>query len=354
MVSDNNVLWLRLERSRIADPVKTNEEYDRLFQMMSPVPTDYWITPGTAPFLQHRAAFDDTQYNFRLRARRQIVKGRFQKNGIAYVRFDELPLFAAIYKKEPDHMGPLEWKFYDLLNHEGPMTIGMIKEITGMYVKDITPVLHKLQSAFIVFEDQKDNDWERSWYLIENEFPEVDLKQWTMERALRTAFVRFTTMNVFADAQMAHAFYNIPAKQAEAVFRSLAAEGILVPAVFEGRNGYVMASDLPLLEGPSRKIKRSVYAINRNDFLVRSNEHLLKNAPGTAASGTMYHLLIDGKFQGTVEGGFKFGPHVVENVRVNLPEEEALDRKVEILDAVAVVLDPELSAPKRYNGVERK
>ncbi|OHE40939.1 MAG: hypothetical protein A2Y16_03155 [Tenericutes bacterium GWF2_57_13] len=353
MIRDENVLWLRLLRSRITDPVTTYEAYDQLFQMMSPVPTDYWITPGTAPFLQHRAVFDDTAYNFRLRAKRAIVKGRFQKNGIGYVRFDELPLFAAIYKKEPDHMGPLEWKFYDLLNHEGPMTIGMIKELTGMYVKDITPVLHKLQSAFIVFEDQKDNDWERSWYLIENEFPEVDLQQWTMDSALRTAFVRFLMMNVFADAGMARSFYNIPAKRAEEVFLALVEDGIAVPALFDGRSGYVMKSDLELLEGSEQKIKRSVYAINRNDFLVRSNEHLLKNAPGTAASGTMYHLLIDGKFQGTVEGGFKFGPHIVENVRVDLPEAEALARKVEILDAVAVVLDPELSAPKRYNGVER-
>ncbi|MFA5007595.1 MAG: hypothetical protein WC509_09080, partial [Candidatus Izemoplasmatales bacterium] len=138
MINEKNVEFLRMERSRMLSPVETKAEYDDLFRMMSPVPTDYWIRPGTAPFLQHRAAFDDTRYNDSLRSNRRIVKGRFQKSGIAYVRFDELPLFAAVYRKEPERMGPLEWKFIDLLSHEGPMTIGMFKEITGMFVKDIT------------------------------------------------------------------------------------------------------------------------------------------------------------------------------------------------------------------------
>jgi len=347
---DRNVVALRLKRSRLTDPVKTKAEYDELFRMMSPVPTDYWIRPGTAPFLQHRAAFDDTAYNDRLRSNRQIVKGRFQKSGIAYVRFDELSLFAAVYQKEPDRIGPLEWKFLDLLDHEGPMTIGMFKEITGMYVKDITPVLHKLQAAFLVFEDQRDDDWERSWYLMKNEFPDLDLDACDETEALDAVFGRFVTMNVFADAAMARSFFGLPLKKAEAVFARLEEDGAVVPAAFEGRNGYAATSDLALLSGPDLPVPNGVFALNRNDFLVRSNEHLLKAGPGSVAQGTMYHLLIDGRFLGTVEGGFKFGPHVVEDVRVDLPEEEAEARKDEILEAVGKVLDPEQSPPRRYNG----
>jgi hypothetical protein len=34
------------------------------------------------------------------------------------------------------------------------LTIQQIKEDTGLLVKEITPVLHRLQEAFLVYEDQ--------------------------------------------------------------------------------------------------------------------------------------------------------------------------------------------------------
>ena len=40
-----------------------------------------------------------------------------------------------------------------------------------MLVKEITPVLHRLQEAFLVYEDQYDGEWDRSWYRFEEMFP---------------------------------------------------------------------------------------------------------------------------------------------------------------------------------------
>ncbi|MFH0992719.1 MAG: hypothetical protein V1761_00050, partial [bacterium] len=98
MIKSGNFFALRMERSCLQAPVKTKAEYDCLFQNMSPVPTDYWTRPGSAPILAFRSAFNDQMYNDKLRSNRTIVKGRFQKNGIAYVRFDELAMYAAVYR----------------------------------------------------------------------------------------------------------------------------------------------------------------------------------------------------------------------------------------------------------------
>jgi hypothetical protein len=348
---DANLVRLRFARSRMGDPVTAKADYDELFREMSPVPTDYWIRPGTAPFLQHRAAFDDVAYNDRLRSNRRIVKGRFRKNGIAYVRFEEMPLYAAIFRREIARYSPIEWKILDLLSHEGPMSIGTLKEVTGMYVKDIVPVLHDLQSAFLVFEDQRDDDWERSWFLMENEFPDVDFGRYGRADALAVALRRFVRMNVFGDAAMVRSFFGISAKEAETALASLAAGGILVPAEHCGRKGYVLSEDVGILNGPALDSPHGTFALNRNDFLVRSNEHLLKAHFPEGEWKTMYLLLVDGAFHGVVEGGFKFGPHVVENVRLDLPEDEAMSRKAEILAAVGKVLDPVESKPRRYQGI---
>ena len=39
-----------------------------------------------------------------------------------------------------------------------------------MLVKEITPVLHRLQEAFLVYEDQYDGEWDRSWYRFGGDF----------------------------------------------------------------------------------------------------------------------------------------------------------------------------------------
>ena len=40
----------------------------------------------------------------------------------------------------------------------GPYTIGQLKEESGLLVKEITPALHRLQEAFLIYEDQYDGE----------------------------------------------------------------------------------------------------------------------------------------------------------------------------------------------------
>ena len=41
----------------------------------------------------------------------------------------------------------------ELIQNAGPFNIQQIKEETGMLVKQITPILHRLQEAFLIYED---------------------------------------------------------------------------------------------------------------------------------------------------------------------------------------------------------
>ena len=73
-----------------------------------------------------------------------------------------MELFAGLYRKpwKPDDTQEL---ILALIDREGPLNIGLIKEMTGLLVKQITPALHKLQESFVLFEDQFDGEWDREW-----------------------------------------------------------------------------------------------------------------------------------------------------------------------------------------------
>ena len=76
--------------------------------------------------------------------------------------------------------------------------------------------------------------------------------------------------------------------------------------------------------------------MHRNDFLVKANEHILKEKYPHAYPDTLYYLLIDGEFRGAAVGKFRYTPEV-EDVILDLPPDEATARKDEILQAVHVL-----------------
>ena len=169
-----NLAALRMRRQLIGNKA-SEQEYQLLFRDLSPVATVYWCRPGEPPVLRFRAGFDDRSFNACRRERREVIKGRFQGGNIGYVDRRDLSLYGSIYRKAPKALTEIQEELIALLRREGPMNIGLMKEMTGRLVKEITPALHKLQEAFIVFEDQVSNEWDRAWYLMEEEFPELDL-----------------------------------------------------------------------------------------------------------------------------------------------------------------------------------
>ena len=338
-------LALRMARQHLTCPVP-EAGYDSLFRLLSPVPTVYWCCPGDPPQLSFRTDFGDGAYNDRRRSRREIVKGRFLGGTLAYVEAAELPLFAALCRKTPK-FSETQRMLLDLLRREGPMSIGVMRELTGLPAKEITPALPKLQEAFLVFEDQTDGSWERGWYLLEEEFPEVSASSLSFEEALRTVLLRFAEAFVFVEPAAAKSFYRLPLKAVSAALSALCAQGELEPLELDGRPGFLRPQDRELLDRAA-PLKPSVYCLHRNDPLVRAEETPLKERFPAGEWEPLQYLLVDGTFRGAVLGKFRQGPHDVEEILLDLSPEEAAARREEIFSAVWQVNSREHNPSPRF------
>ena len=346
MLNKESAVALRMERQHFYTPVSA-AEYDALFRDISPVPTIGWCEPGLPPTLPPHAGFDDGIYNAERRRGRKILKGRFG-GGVAYVDAADLELYACLYCKPLPRLTLEQGRMLDLLRREGPLNIGSIKEITGLLVKQITPILHRLQEAFLVFEDQAYSDGDRGWYPFDSEFPAVNPGRMTKTEALEAVLPRFAYRQVFFTSAMAKDFYRQPLREVTAALEKLVSDGILAAAELEGTAGFLRPADAALLDAVS-PAPRGILAVQRNDFLVKSLAGELKERFSSPYE-TLYYLLIDGELRGAVCGRFKFGPHIIEDVLLDLPSGEQESRREEVLDAVYTVFDRTASPFKRYAG----
>lgn len=353
MLNKTDIIKLRMERQFLSKPIdKTG--YHTLFRDMSPVPTIYWCEPGSPPTLPLHVDFDDYDYNSIRRSRRDILKGRFAGGTIGYVTKEDLELFTCLYRKEDPRLNSIQMELLELLQQEGPMNIGTLRELTGYRAKDIGPALHKLQEAFLVYEDQVDNEWDRGWYLFESEFPEIDRNRYTKAEALKLLLPRVASLLVFFDEELLRAYYRIPARLITEVVNAMLSDGSLVPETLEGRKGYLLKEDVNLLtqEQLTGEIP-SILMLQKNDFLVRAYCDELKKKI-TSEWDSLYYLLINGEFHGAVMGRFKFGPHIIEDIVLDIPEADRINRKEEILSIIYTVFDPIASKPNRYDGKPMK
>lgn len=338
---------LRMERQFLHRKA-CKAEYLDLYRDLSPGQNVYWNGFGDPPSITFRADFDDMALNRERQSRRQLVKGRFQGGNLGWIEARDFSLFAGLSCKPLEKPGRLHTELLELLRNTGPMTIQMMKELTGLLVKEITPALHRLQEAFLIYEDQYDGQWDRAWYLFEEIFPAVNLTEYSRHEALKEILCRFSYRHVWFDVPMAKAFYKLPARDIQEAVAALEREGYLTAR--EG--GWMLKSDLSLLRAYCHTQYRSVYVMHRNDFLVKSNEHWLKAAWKHPVYDSLFYILIDGRFQGVVWGHFKNGPYVLEDLFVDLPEPELAERKAEILSAVYVVNNRERSPLARFMGQE--
>lgn len=175
---DKKLLALRTQRQYLAAPADA-AAYDGLYRDLQPGMNAYWHGFGQPPELTFRADFDDVEYNRQRQVRRDLVKGRFAGGNLGWIVPEDLPLFAALYRKPiVGFMDDVQATIMTLIERLGPLNIQQIKEETGYLVKQITPALHRLQEAFLLYEDQYDGEWDRAWYRFEEMFPEYDLNQY--------------------------------------------------------------------------------------------------------------------------------------------------------------------------------
>lgn len=357
MLYRSSVRKLVMERQHL-EKKADRTEYNELFRLMSPVRTPYWCRPGSPPSLVHRAGFIEYGHVFDMRSRREIVKGRFQGGSIAYIYADELSLFASVYSSDRRRPSYEEFEILELLLREGPMTVVSMKEVTGLLAKQVTPILHKLQKKFLVFEDQADDEWDRAWYLFETEFPDIDLDEYEKEDTLKILVNRFAYLNVFIDTKMLKSHYQLPEEEFRTVITSLVSEGTLNRVTIDDDEGFVRSKDVPLLEKETFP-PSGVFVLDRNDFLCKSYENCLSEKfdsekcsfRRTPTKPTMMQfILVDGEFRGYTAGYFRIRPNILEDIVLDLEESEAMSRKEEILEAVRLVNDPEVTPVNRYCG----
>ncbi len=345
---DKKILSLRMERQCFLKKAD-EDEYIELYRDTQPGQNVYWNGFGQPPTLSFRAGFDDLEFNRERQFSRKLVKGRFAGGNLGWIEPRDWELFIALYRKPLANPTEIQRRIWELIEKEGPLNIRQIKAETGLLVKEITPVLHRLQEAFWIYEDQYDGEWDRGWYKFTEIFPQVDADRYKKSEALKMVLQRFAFRLVWFDIAMAKSFFRLPEKNIRAAVGELIAEGVLIAS----DSGYMRKSDADYLESYLPKTMRFVYAIHRNDFLYKVQEPLLKEMAKKLTEGLLYdheplqYLLIDGEFHGASVGHFRNGPYDLQDVVSDLENAEC--RKEEILEAVRAVNG---KMPKRFLGKE--
>jgi hypothetical protein len=321
---------LRMERQHLTRKA-TEAEYIELYRDSQPGQNVYWNCFGDPPSLTYLADFNDVEHNRERQRTHKLIKGRFAGCYLGWIMAEDLELFAAAFVKPFDKPTPRHTTLLELIERE-PLTIQQMKEETGMLVKEITPVLHRLQEAFLIYEDQYDGEWDRGWHRFHDMFPDTNITKYSRHDTLKILLRRFAYRLVIFDVKMTKSFYKLPEKDIKAAVVALVEDGTFV----EIESGYLLREDFELLKSYAAEPPKSIYAMHRNDVLVKSHEHWLTEKYPHTYPDTLYYMLIDGEFRGVVVGKFRYTPEV-EDVILDLPDNEAVARKDEILQSVHVL-----------------
>ena len=347
MTRHEAIIALRMQRQHLTTPADP-AEYRALYRDLQPGQNVYWNGFGQPPVLSFRAGFDDMEFNRARQAQRQLIKGRFAGGNLGWIVPEDIELFAALYKKPLTQPTENQTRILNLILQAGPMNIQQIKAETGLLVKEITPALHRLQEAFLVYEDQYDGEWDRGWYRFGELFPDANTDRYTRAEALQTVLMRYARRMVWFDTAMAKAFYRLPEKEIKAATAALVQQGKLVC----DDGGFMLPEDAAALATAAPETPRFVYAVHRNDILYKSFEPTLKERFAPLYKDLPYdheplqYLLIDGEFHGATVGHFRNGPYDLNDVVCDLPD--AHSRRDEILAAVQAVNFGAL--PARFMG----
>lgn len=361
----DQVIRLRMHRQGLLYPLTeaTNEEaYLSMFKSLQPVAPVFFGRPGEPPSLVHRTAFNDSNMAFYLREKHMLVKARFQDGRVAYVVEDDLKLYATAFRKIPSQMNQVHEGVYQAVKQSGGLTKDQLKEIVPYSAKEIGTALQALQQAFLLVEEQVDSEWETGWLDFAEQWFEVPTDEASRLEAIEEVLIRFVRVMVFTDMEQFKSWSGFTAKTIKTVVDLALQTGKLIKTEVEGRGeGWMCATDFVRFSQHNQDIRdigkkelnpsplRNVFMLDKSDYLVRA--HLSQLKKRYSGKEVLQYLLIDGQFQGAVVGHWRIGPHDVEDIVVDLPEEEARSRKNEIINAVTYGYPPEFSKIIAYNGI---
>ncbi len=340
------ILSERLIRQRLTLPLTREREYKDLFELLQPVAPIAYSYPGSPPSLIYRTVFDDESVADELRAERIIVKGRFTGSSVGYVLAKDLELYANAFCKPLKSNNSIHEEIIEAIKTLGATSPRLIREETGLLNKRMMPALHRLQEAFLVYEDQVDDSWDRAWNIFDKEWPEIKIDVGAKQTAIIEVVRRFLKIHVLATFEQLKDWSGLSIKILEKVLHKMELDGQIVMHQCKGLGeGWLNAQDNKI---KSQTIQPSVFMFHKMDILVRSHASELKRKFGDRE--VLQYLLIDGAFQGAVIGHWRIGPHDVDDIHLTLPARKKSDLKEKILNEVGKQYHPPQSKILKYAG----
>ena len=328
------ILAHRIARHGLVSPARNEKEYLDLIKRLQPITPVAHSMPGKPPRLMHRCLIDDRTIADKLRVHRRLLKGRFCGGRIGYVLADDFELYGTAFRKPIGHLNTMQNQVLDILRHNDGLSQLQLREEIGIQHKKTMPVLHRLQEAFLVFEDQGDDSWDRPWSVLDSALPDVNLDRLPWDEAAMRVIKRFLQSHVFATFQQLNDWSGFTKRALENVLMQLKKKE-LVPVQINGIEGW-MCSDEQNLDLHRKSV--GVFMLHRLDPLILPNvTELRKRFEGLEV---LQYLLIDGELVGAVCGHWRIGPHDVEDIVLKLPSNECTQRKHQIIREVGQVYHP--------------
>ncbi len=346
------ILALRLQAQGLLSPITKSAEYLDLFSELSPLAPKWATRPGNPPVLQHRTLFDDELVGDVMRSDRKIVKGRFCSGGVSYVTADDLAMHATTFAKPMTKPNEIDEQVLEAICTEGPFSPRQIKEQTGILVKDISKSLNKLSRAFLVYEDQVDDEWSRGFHDFSAEWPDVEIADYARdaERWLDVAaevIGRFCRSRVFATFDQIRDWSGLPVKRLKEIVGLLERTERIAPIQVTGLGEGWIVPDTP---DASANHEASLFIMHRGDPLVRAEAGTLKEL--FKGHDVLQYILRDGVFDGAVIGRWGINPYDVDDV-IFLPHVPANDiarRKDEVIEKVREEYPEPRHNVRRFGG----
>jgi hypothetical protein len=265
---------------------------------------------------------------------------------VGYVHADDLALYANAFRRPLPRPTEPQQQVYDALRFGGPLTPALLKEETGLLKKRINPALQRLQEAFLVYEDQVDDDWERAWYEFASEWPEIELDDERSDSDAAEVLSRFLSAFVFANEEQLRDWSQWPARRVAALVSALEGDGRAVATDVPGLGSGWLASSAAELGDTAPAA--GIFLLNRGDFLSRTHRSELERRFGRR--DILRFLYSRGEFIGAVRGHWGFKPFDVDDVDVELPARKLAAAREEILALVRAAYPEPRHRVLRYAG----